>query len=469
MLREHVMPQEIFADLARGSGGARAGLWLTNAERSKHMLLIRDVVDTTAAADHEYAAEVRRSYHKLFVMQREFPDSVGTVIRQPSVGAWALDTIRRFHRRETARAFPQEINALVAAAAIRASVPLTAVVPIVGGAVVMPSVGRALFPERCLEKSATVRVTGTGAEVIAGTSGVLIPPNPSNDADGWQGMRVLEAGSDTARLRLIIDDIDPYRFPSSAMLSGRLDPEETLHWAAMLSDAWSLLLRYHRRVAEEVMTIVTTLTPLHRTAFYTSNATSRATFGCVALSCPKDGQALALALIHEVQHAKLAALIDLVALVRPNTQELYYAPWRDDPRPAEPLLHGTYAHLGVAGFWRKQRHVDPGMRDNLLAHAEYVRWRDGAVEAANTLSQCPDLTILGHNFVEGIHETLRSWRRDRVPRAAAEVARTAAESHRSRWRQTQANQAGGGSKSKSSLLPLKAACAAGCWFPSVPA
>jgi HEXXH motif-containing protein len=245
-----------------------------------------------------------------------------------------------------------------------------------------------------------------------------------------------------------------------------LDPGEAQHWAAAFVDAWILLVRYHRRMASEVRTIITTLTPLHRAELYTSNATSRATFGCVALSRPSDGRALALALIHEVQHAKLAALSDLVELVRPNTQELYYAPWRDDPRPAEALLHGTYAHLGVAEFWRKQRYIDAGRKGNLLAHAEYVRWRDAAAEAANTLRQCPDLTPLGHDFVNGIHETLRIWRRDHVPRAAAELARTAAESHRLQWSRG-GNQAGGGSKSKSSRLPSRAARVAGWRLPSV--
>ena len=176
MLRRHVIPQDIFAELARGRGGAKAGRWLTNAERSKHMLLIRDLVDTTAMANHEQAAEVRRGYHKLSVMQREFPDAVEKVICQPAVGAWALNTVRRIHRRDSAGAFPQNINNLVAAAAIRASVPLTAAVPVVDGVVVIPSVGRALFSERYAEKLATVRVTESGAEVIAGTSGVQIPP-----------------------------------------------------------------------------------------------------------------------------------------------------------------------------------------------------------------------------------------------------------------------------------------------------
>ena len=385
MLRRFVIPREVFADLARGRGGVRAGRWLTDAERSKHMLLIRGVIDAAIVASHEQAAEARSGYQNLAVIQRKFPDAVEKVICQPAVGAWALDTIRRIRRRDNVGAFPQNINALVAAAAIRVNQPLTISLPIIDRAVVIPSLGRALFSQRCTEKSATVQVTRTGAELTAGRLRVRIPSNPSSDADGWQGMRVVEAVYGTAGLRLIIDDIDPYRFPRSAGLSARLDPGEAQHWAAAFVDAWILLVRYHRRMASEVRTIITTLTPLHRAELYTSNATSRATFGCVALSRPSDGRALALALIHEVQHAKLAALSDLVELVRPDTQELYYAPWRDDPRPAEALLHGTYAHLGVAEFWRKQRYIDVGRKGNLLAHAEYVRWRDAAAEAANTL------------------------------------------------------------------------------------
>lgn len=461
MLRQHIIPPDVFADLARGHGGARAGRWLAGAEQSKHMLLIRGVLYAAAAVNHEQAAEARSGYHNLSAIQQRVPDVVERVIRQPAVGAWAVETIQRIHRNENARAFPQHINSLVAATAIRGNVPYTGTLPVVDRALVIPSVGRALFPERCTDKSATVRVTATGAEIITSTASVHIPLNPSDDADGWQGMRVLDVHSNGLRLRVTIDDIDPYRFPSSAGLSARLNPLEAQRWATILEDAWTLLVRHHQRVAAEIMTIATTFTPLRRDALHMSNATSRATFGCVALSRPRDGLALALALAHEVQHAKLAALSDLKALVRPNSQQLYYAPWRDDPRPAEPLLHGTYAHLGVAEFWRKQRHVDPGMQDNLLAHAEYVRWRDATAEAANTLSQCPDLTALGHDFVDGIHKTLRFWRRDHIPRAAAELARTAAESHRSHWRQAQVDQAGGGSKSKSSRLPSTAACVAG--------
>ncbi len=449
MLRRYIIPPDVFADLARGHGGARAGRWLAGAEQSKHMLLVRGVLYAAAAVNHEQAAEARSGYHNLSAIQQRIPDVVNRVIRQPAVGAWAVETIQRIHRNENVRDFPQHINSLVAAAAIRGNAPYTGILPIVDRAVVIPSVGRALFSERCKDKSATVQVTATGAEIITSTASVHIPLNPSDDADGWQGMRVLDVHSNGLRLRVIIDDIDPYRFPSSAGLSARLNPVEAQRWATVLEDAWTLLVRHHQRIAAEIMAIATTFTPLRRDALHMSNATSRATFGCVALSRPRDGLALALALAHEVQHAKLAALSDLKALVRPNTQQLYYAPWRDDPRPAEALLHGTYAHLGVAEFWRRQRYVDAGQRGNLMAHVEYVRWRDATVEAADTLRRCPDLTELGRDFVEGIGETLLTLRRDHVPSDAAELARTAAANHRLQWGRTHENQTGGRSKSMS--------------------
>src|SRR5437016_12929633 len=119
MLRRLVIPEGVFADLARGRGGSRVGRWLTDAERGKHMLLIRGVIDAATAASPEQATEARKAYQDLAIIQQEFPDVVEKVICQPAVGAWALDTIRRIHRRENVGTFLQNINALVVATAIR--------------------------------------------------------------------------------------------------------------------------------------------------------------------------------------------------------------------------------------------------------------------------------------------------------------------------------------------------------------
>src|SRR5690606_2824855 len=117
------------------------------------------------------------------------------------------------------------------------------------------------------------------------------------------------------------------------------------------------------------------------------SATSVDAFGAVALSLPSDAPALAATLVHEFQHTKLSALLDLVPLLRPDrtTPEEQatsgkvaqcYAPWRPDPRPLSGLLQGVYAHLGLCGFWHERYRA--GGRDVLYAAFELVRSRDAA-------------------------------------------------------------------------------------------
>jgi HEXXH motif-containing protein len=432
VLKQHAISNEMFAALARGRGGASAGAWLTLAERSKHLVLLQGVVRTAELVAHPRAGEIRSAYRLLCLLNERIADPVDRTVRQPSVGAWALDAIQRMRGSELPAHLPERINALAAAAAIRGRFPHVTTVAVIGGTVVLPSVGLASLRHCGRDATATVRVTASSAEVSAAGSRVRIPADLSSDADGWQGLRAITADSGGVRLRLVIDDVDPYRFSLHSGLGARLGAAEAEHWSAAIRDAWQLLVRYHGPVADEVRTIVTTLTPLRTQSQSQSNATSRTTFGCVALSCPDDGASLALSLAHEVQHAKLAALLDLVELVRPGAAGLHYAPWRDDPRPAGALLHGTYAHLGVADFWRRQRHTDSN-RSGLVSHREFARWRAATAEAADCLRSCADLTALGHLFVAGIESTLRSWRHDRVPAEAADLAWVMAEDHRSRW------------------------------------
>ena len=320
MLKRHALPGEMFTALARGHGGAPAGAWLTAAERSKHLMLLRGVVHTAEAASHPQAEAIRSAYRALSALPQQHAGAVDRTVQQPAVGAWALDAIQRMRRREFTRDIPEHINALAAAAAVRAWLPYVTTVPVVGGKIVLPSVGLASLGTCEGESTASVRVTVNGAEVIAAGSRVRIPADRSCDADGWHGMRAIIAVSRGVALRVIVDDVDPYRFAASAGIGPRLGAAEAGHWSATIREAWRLLVRQHSRVADEVRTIVTTLTPLLASGRSQRNATSQTTFGCVALSRPRDGRSLALALAHEVQHAKLAALLDLVDLVQPGAR-----------------------------------------------------------------------------------------------------------------------------------------------------
>ncbi len=138
-------------------------------------------------------------------------------------------------------------------------------------------------------------------------------------------------------------------------------------------------------------------------------------FGTVAMSRQPDKYTCAETLVHETQHLKLCALLDLVTLTRPDDGQRYYAPWRPDPRPISGLFQGAYAFLGVSGFWREQRQAAPEAEVRQRAHAEFARWRDGAATAAATLLRSGQLTSAGETFVETMAEVLDEWRREPVP------------------------------------------------------
>jgi HEXXH motif-containing protein len=433
------VPAWLLADLGRGGGGARAGAWLSAAERTKHMLLIRAAA--TAAGQGSAAAA---GYQVLAGLHQRAP-AADAVVRHPAVGAWALRAVQQAGCADSAAEIEGALRRLAVAMAMRARVPLTMTVPVTGHAVIVPSVGRAVLPAAGRARTAVIQVGPGGTVIAADGARVEVPPRWQADAAGWQALRVVTAQSGGQRLSLVIDDVDPDRFGLAAR-AGRLSQAQAGQWAATVGAAWSLLVAGHRQAADEISAMITTLTPLRGDDGWQASATSRAAFGCVALSARPDGRSLALALAHEVQHAKLAALSDLVDLVRPGSGRRYYAPWREDPRPAAALLQGAYAHLGVAGFWRSQRGRDGA---GAQAYAEYARWRSATAQTAALLARSGELTGHGQAFVAGMRATLGEWMTDPVPGPAAARAQAAADEHRHRWEARNGVQIGDGSNATS--------------------
>ena len=151
------------------------------------------------------------------------------------------------------------------------------------------------------------------------------------------------------------------------------------------------------------------------------------------MSTPPDKYTCAETLVHETQHLKLCALLDLVELARPDDGQRYYAPWRPDPRPIGGLLQGAYAFLGVSGFWREQRQAAPEPEARQRAHAEFARWRDGVATAASILLRSGQLTSAGETFVATMAEVLDEWLREPVPADALADAQGESDRHLARW------------------------------------
>ena len=411
----HDMPRSQFMALAHGGGNTEAIEALVAAQHSKHVILLHGVKEAARPADRPDDRLAMAGYELLAEVQRSDPGAAAEVIRHPSVGAWALHTLRGDQLLPWAR--PSGLAAVAAAAGIRAGMDLEIEVPVSNGSVLLPSLGIAAA-------SGDTAIVRTGVKEVC--SGDLCVPLRCGEP-GWQGLRQFQAGP----LKILIDDVDPFRMPATdGEPTGRLTQRQLAELTETLNDAWGLL---DPASAAEIAALVRVIVPYHAPADGFVSTTSPLTFGTIALSRPPDRYTCAETLIHEAQHLKLCALLDLVRLTYPDDGRRYYAPWRDDPRPASGLIQGVYAFLGVTGFWRRQRTTATGTSIEQRADAEFARWRDCSALGARTLLASGQLTSAGYDFVAEIAEVLEAWQAEHVSEQARGIARRKANLHKERW------------------------------------
>lgn len=417
--KPHALPEAEFVALSRGGGGGRTVRSLANAQRSRTLLLIRFIVG--AARDDRLT---RHAYQVLARVQRVAPDALRRVLSHPSVGAWATRTAAELRRGGSA---PSAGLARVAlASAVRARVGDTVLLPAAPSRelVSLPSLGTAV---RAASGELAVRCGPDGADL---GGGVRVPAAWWRDAPGWRPAPLLAVDSAGARASFQLNGWVPGELPADLRLCQ--DPD-VARWRAGIARGWELLARGHREVADELAASVTVLTPLRARPGGVSSATVVAAFGCLFLSLAPDAESVAVTLAHELQHTKLNAVMDLFELVEPVAGERFYAPWRDDPRPLVGLLHGTYAYVGVTGFWRRERERAASADSELRAHVEFAHWRVSTLEAARRLLASGRLTGIGRKFVTGMAEVLEQWCAEPVPRPALVVAQRRLAEHRNRW------------------------------------
>ncbi len=398
-----------------------------SGQLSKHKLLIYAVVRFGAQARPAAGPALGEHYGLLAAAEKRAPETVAAILRHPHVGAWAAQCMRRLAK-DAGRADPDldYLGAIAMSAAILAGHECSLTLRIRNGALVLPALGRALLPGR----HATITVSGPGRATIATGDHKIVICDPHAEAPGWQALRMLTMGDRP----LLLDDLDPYRSYDPYPLPGRLGACDVAHWQNTLDEAWRLLSEYHPGYAVPLQGGLRSLVPIGQRADDRNvSATSGDAFGAVAVSIPSDGMTLAVGLMHEFQHAKLCAITHLEPLFDPRAGHLFYAPWRPDPRPAGALLHGIFAHMAVADFWRVHRWVASG-QERLVAHVEFARWLQQTHHAARLLDGNEALTAAGSQFLSQVMARLTDWLTEPVPGPALKMAEEASLDHLNCWR-----------------------------------
>ena len=418
----HPMPQAHFDALAAGYGDAAAVSYLSAAQRSVRRALLRLLNER---ATQDASGTFAGGWNLLLRLDRSSPAVVEEVLAHPYVRAWAERCLR------TPGALPADaghLASVAAAAAIRSGTLAELDVPVTGGYVHLPTLGRLRVARAGASvATATVAARGEGAFEVRAPSGKWHIDGPDPD---WEPVRELRAGRFAVRL----EDTDPYRDCHQWPVAGRLTSDEADAWQAQFEEAWLLIERAYPRYAEGVATGLSALLPLaNDEPGREISAAARQAFGAVAAALPARGADLALLIIHEFQHVKLGALTDMFDLCDRTDQRVFFAPWREDPRPLGALLQGTYAHIAVTDYWRLRRHMVTGP-DSLEAAEQFARWRTMTAEAIGTLAGSGALTPLGARFVEGMRATVEPWLGEQVPEAAAAAAERWAAERREAWR-----------------------------------
>jgi len=426
VIRRHHIPDAVFTGLATGAGGPHAIELLRDARLSKHLLLLKYIVDEWPGNRDERDGAVDVLNHA----QARSPEAVTELLRDPMVGSWAAWTARRIRGSITSTAPLSadlgHLAAIATAAAVRAGTDADLTGYVRDGQVAVPGLGAAQLPvadftpARLGTRDGTVNAAAGGRTVTA-----------VDEQAAWYGLRRLTAYAHGCRVSVALDDVDPYRDRHHIPAAGRVPADRLPRWRDTFRQAWELVTRYAPERADELTAGLRSVVPLAAPGVGPArSATARDAFGSFGSTEPDTAADFAVTLVHEFQHSKLSALLDLVPLYDGSVQQRYFAPWRMDPRPAGGLLQGVYAFLAVADTWRLLR-ADPALAG--LAEQEFADIREQVDHAVRELSGSSELTAPGRRFVAGIREAAAALLAEPLPEQVVRRARERLVRNREAW------------------------------------
>ena len=180
----HPLPEASFTELAEGGGSPATMRRLGEAQRSKHLMLLHAIA-AAAAGPEPGPAAFRAGYERLARIQDTAPGAAAWLLGLPHLGGWVHDTL--IHLDQGTAADFGHFACLVAAAAIRAGLPVDLAVPVRDGRVRLPGLGSLLVAS----ERAWVRLRSDGERVTAGdefaAGARLMRPDDGAGAPRWHG------------------------------------------------------------------------------------------------------------------------------------------------------------------------------------------------------------------------------------------------------------------------------------------
>jgi HEXXH motif-containing protein len=110
-------------------------------------------------------------------------------------------------------------------------------------------------------------------------------------------------------------------------------------------------------------------------------------------------------ILHEAMHLKLTLIEEQTPIVKANSEETFFSPWRDEQRPLRGVLHGLFVFRAILEFYKCLRDQDKRLYDELNLSLRIFEISYEIQELAK-LSQCKDLTIAGQKLAVRLTQSL---------------------------------------------------------------
>ncbi|RSM72810.1 HEXXH motif domain-containing protein [Kibdelosporangium aridum] len=418
----HRLDRSFFQEFHSGPISTASMGVLRASVHSQRRAMLLAVMHSLQAVNADTRDALERSWQILSAAEERDADAVEAILMHPPTGVWLVRALRELLGVSQHHELDY-LHSMAAAAAIRAKVACTLTVPVTFGTVCLPTVGSVDAPAG---NTAQVHVTPNAALIYF--DGVAEPISVT--AAGFAARQTHRASARGIDLVVEIDDSNPYREFSDPTPAHRMTQTEWTHWHDLVDDAWDLLTLRHTAYAKELSAGLLTVAPIFSGKDVVGSSSHDA-FGGIALSAKVSAATFAEVLVHEMQHSKLNALIDLVQVRREDDDQLWYAPWRDDPRPLTGLLHGIYAFVSVVEFWQVQRNFADASRE-----ADYVfAYRRHQVrQAVRALRSSPDLTEISSDLVSGVADRIAACDTETLPDDLVDAVTLIEKDHWVTWR-----------------------------------
>jgi hypothetical protein len=208
---------------------------------------------------------------------------------------------------------------------------------------------------------APVRLRRAPARIVS----PLMRPEPYRCIEG----EILLALEDSNPLAMV--EAHPDKQGNAVDLGGRSEGE----WLAALRAALALVAEHLPDIRREMSLYLHQIVPVGWFPEKHLSASYREAIGTVYLSLHPSGMTMVEALVHEFQHNKLNALLEIDDVLENAHEPLYRSPVRPDPRPLHGVLLAVHAFVPVARLYERlvaagEAHLEPRFREIVRINRE---------------------------------------------------------------------------------------------------